>query len=74
MSHPHSYAHVPSPHSEWPQAGDPAQYQAELLLRLFLSRQPRPRCSLLMAESEGPGERQEVNRTTSKCRWYSLPI
>ena len=31
------YARVPSPRSEWPQAGDPAQDQAELLLRLVSS-------------------------------------
>ena len=36
VSHPHSYAHVPSPHSEWPQAGDPAQDQAEAAAQTVL--------------------------------------
>ena len=71
---PSQHAHVPSPPSEWPQAGDPAQDQAELLLRLFSPRQPRPRCPFLSAERDAPGERQGVNGTTSKCRWCRLPI
>ena len=74
VPHPHSYAPVLSPCSEWPQAGDPAQDQAELLLRLFSSRHPRPRCPFLSAERDAPGERQGVNRTTSKHRSYHLPI
>ena len=36
MPHPHSYARVPSPCSEWPQAGDPAQDQAEAAARTLL--------------------------------------
>ena len=56
MPHPHSYARVPSPCSEWPQAGDPAQDQTEWLLRLFSSRQPRPRCPFLSAERGGWGK------------------
>ena len=74
MPHLPSYARVPSPRSEWPQAGDPAQDQAELLLRLVSSRQPRPRCPFLSAERGAPGERQGVNGTTSKRRWCHLPI
>ena len=58
MPHLPSYARVPSPRSEWPQAGDPAQDQAELLLRLVSSRQPRPRCPFLSAERGAPGERR----------------
>ena len=58
MPHPHSYARVPSPRSEWPQASDPAQDLAELLLRLFLSRQPWPRCPFLPVECGGSGKRQ----------------
>ena len=61
MPHLPSYARVPSPRSEWPQAGDPAQDQAELLLRLVSSRQPRPRCPFLSAERGAPGERQGVS-------------
>ena len=53
--HPHSYAPVPDLCPEWRQAGDPAQGQAELLLRLFSSRQPRPRCLWLRAEHAGLG-------------------
>ena len=46
------------PCAEWPQAGDPAQDLAELLLRLFLSRQPWPRCPFLPVECGGSGKRQ----------------
>ena len=53
--HPHSSAPVPGPRPEWPQAADRAQGRAELLLRLFSSRQPRPRCPCLRAEYAGLG-------------------
>lgn len=65
---------VPCPRSEWPQAGDPAQDLAELLLRLFLSRQPRPRCPFLSAECGGPGGKAGVKGTTSKRRWCRLHV
>ena len=59
---------VPSPRSEWPQAGDPAQDLAELLLRLFSSRQPWPRCLFLPVECGGLGQKAGVNGTASKRR------
>ena len=53
--HPHISAPVPGPRPEWPQAADRAQGRAELLLRLFSSHQPRPRCPSLRAEYAGLG-------------------
>ena len=53
---PICYARVPSPRSEWPQAGDPAQDQAELLLRL---RGPDPSSKATLwvkAQHEGTWE------------------
>ena len=44
--------------SEWPRAAHPARDPAELLLRLFSSRQARPRCPFLLAERGGSAGRQ----------------
>ena len=68
MPHPHSYAHVPGSRSEWPQAGDPAQDLAELMLRQFSSHQPRPRRPLLSAECGGPGEKAGGERDNQQTQ------
>ena len=62
MPHPHSYARVPSPCSEWLQAGDPAQDQAEAAAQTVLITSAQAEVPIPVHRVRGAGRKAAGER------------
>ena len=62
MPHPHSYARVPSPCSEWPQAGDPAHDQAEAAAQTVLITSAQAEVPIPVHRVRGAGRKAAGER------------